>query len=288
LRLAGAVTQGSGTINEDGFGYLGSTDDVTAVWVFDGVTGINGQNYLPDGTDAAWLVNKAHKHLLKLADLDLKLSEILSQLIQNLIADWNEVAGKLNLPENYDPPAACLILAKSYDKVWKAVRLGDSCLLARTSDGGLRVVAASPNNTLDHWLASEANKRRDAGLLDMSALLAEFRPQLTAGRKLRNTPEGYSILEVSPTSTKFAEYIDLGSPSALLLCTDGYYRAVDCYRLFNGEGLLEASIKAEGVGEVLKHIRTIEISDPTCQKFPRFKPADDTTAIILLNENQNG
>lgn len=41
MKLQGAITEGSGAVNEDGWGFLGSTDDVTAAWVFDGVTGIN-------------------------------------------------------------------------------------------------------------------------------------------------------------------------------------------------------------------------------------------------------
>jgi hypothetical protein len=47
LRLAGGVTQGSGTVNEDGWGYVGPIENAGAAWVFDGVTGINGKNLLP-------------------------------------------------------------------------------------------------------------------------------------------------------------------------------------------------------------------------------------------------
>ena len=75
--------------------YLGSADDVTAAWVFDGVTGINGQNFLDGETDAAWLVAKAHDHLLKLAGLDLPLREILSRLVQALIVDFKAAAESL-------------------------------------------------------------------------------------------------------------------------------------------------------------------------------------------------
>ena len=52
MKLVGAVTQGSGAINEDGWGYVGSADDVSAAWIFDGVTGINEHNFLGGGTDA--------------------------------------------------------------------------------------------------------------------------------------------------------------------------------------------------------------------------------------------
>lgn len=280
MKLAGAVTQGSGAINEDGWGYLGSAD-VSAAWIFDGVTGINGRNFLDGGTDAAWLVAKAHDHLLKLAGLDLPLSEILSRLVQALIVDFKAAVENLDIPEDYDPPAACLVLLKRYGGTWHALRLGDSCLLARGGDGARLSVAASPNNAFDHWLSSEALKRRDAVMLDIKKPLAEFRPQLMQGRKLRNSPGGYGILEASPSAVKFAEYFDLGTPREILLCTDGYYRAVDCYALHSEGSLLEASLAPGGVDSVLNSIRAVEASDPACAKYLRFKPADDATAVAL-------
>ena len=129
-----------------------------------------------------------------------------------MIIDFNTAAEGLDIPNDYDPPAACLILVKRYGAAWKALRLGDSCLLARANDGAHTILAASPNNAFDHWLSTEAAKRRDAGVLDIKALVAEFRPQLLQGRKLRNTPGGYSILEAKEVATEFAEYLDLGTP----------------------------------------------------------------------------
>ena len=281
MKLVGAATQGSGAINEDGLGFLGSAGDVSAAWIFDGVTGINRKNFLGGGTDAAWLVAKAHEHLQTLAGLDLSLREILSKLVQALILDFKTTVKSLNLPKDYDPPAACLTLVKRYDGTWQALRLGDSCLLARGSDGAHISVAASPNNAFDHWLSAEALKRRDAGLLDIKELLAEFRPQLMQGRKMRNSPGGYGILEASPSAVEFAEYFDLGTPREILLCTDGYYRAVDYYALHSDESLLDASLASGGVDSVLESIRAAEASDPTCVKYLRFKPADDATAVAL-------
>jgi hypothetical protein len=281
LKLVGAATQGSGAINEDGLGFFGDAGDVSAAWIFDGVTGINGENYLGGGTDAAWFVAKAHDHLRALAGLELPLREILSKLVKALIGDFKAAAKALNLPKDYDPPAACLILLKRYGETWQALRLGDSCLLARGNDGLHMSVAASPNNAFDRWLSTEALKRRDAGMLDIKELLAEFRPQLMQGRKLRNSPGGYGILEASPSAMEFAEYFDLGTPREMLLCTDGYYRAVDYYALHSDESLLDASLASGGVDRVLDSIRAVEASDPACVKYLRFKPADDATAVAL-------
>ncbi len=284
MRLAGAVSQGSGPVNEDGWGFAGAESDVTAAWVFDGVTGINDRNYLPAGSDAQWLVGRGHGHLMRLAGSKAALPAIVASLVELLIDDWRSISRGLDLPEDYDPPAACLILAKRYGETWRAARLGDSCLLARADDGSHRIAAASPNNVFDNWLAREAEKRRAAGVPGIKALLAEFRPQLLAGRKARNTPGGYNILEASPAAAQFAEYLDLGSPSDMLLCTDGFYRAVDHYDLHGDEGLIDACAAAGGVEKVLRQVRAAEAADPECKTYLRFKPADDATAVMLRSE----
>ena len=279
MRLIGAVSEGSGAVNEDGLGWLGSPDDVSAAWIFDGVTGINGRNYLGGGSDARWLVARAHDRLMALAAGEKPLGALLEELVDGLVADFAQASAGAELPPEYDPPAACLVLVKRYGTGWQALRLGDSCLLARDDDGSHRVHAASPNNVLDHWLTREVRKRREAGVLDIKALLAEFAPQLKAGRARRNRPGGYSILEASRNALAMPEVIDLGTPAELLICTDGYYRAVDHYGLHDEVGLLDAS--ARSVGEVLAAVRRVEAADPDCARHPRFKPADDATAVML-------
>lgn len=285
MRLLGAVSAGSGAINEDGCGWLGTADDVSAAWIFDGVTGINGRNYLGEGTDARWLVTRADAHIRDLAARDMPLSHLLEALVAGLIDDFASASARVELPGDYDPPAACLILVKRYGATWQALRLGDSCLMARDGDGRHRIHAASPNNVLDHWLTREVRKRRDAGMLDIKALLAEFAPQLKEGRAKRNRPDGYSILEASPDALAMPEIIDLGLPEQILLCTDGYYRAVDHYGLHDDEGLMQAS--AADVSAVLAALRAAEAGDPDCMRFPRFKPADDATAVMLARETEH-
>ncbi len=278
MRLIGAVTQGSGAVNEDGFGFLGEPREVSAAWVFDGVTGINARNHLGEGTDARWLVARAHAHLLELAAKEISLEEILARLVDGLIADFAAATEGLDLPRDYDPPAACLVLVKRYGTEWKALRLGDSCLLARDDNQSHRVLAASPNNAFDHWLTREALKRRADGVLDVKALLAEFAPRLREARARRNRPDCYSVLECSHDALAMAEMTDLGTPAEILLCTDGYYRAVDHYGLHDEAGLMDAS--ARSVEDVLAAIRAAEAAVVACRRHSRIKQAGDAMAAI--------
>jgi hypothetical protein len=130
------VSQGSGLINEDAAGVIEHDGTVAAAWVFDGVTGINGRNFLDLPTDAAWIVERANAHLQELAQQDLTLIEILTALVVALKQDWDRAAHGIEFPAHYDVPATCLLLAKRYADGWRALRLGDSFLL--TAQGSVK------------------------------------------------------------------------------------------------------------------------------------------------------
>ena len=232
----------------------------------------------------SWLVERAGVHLRRLAKLQVSMPTILSALVDGLIADWRAASADVHLPPGYDPPAACLVLIKRYDDAWRGLRLGDSCLLARSTAGDHQIMAASPNNAFDHWLAKEAKERRDQGISDTESLLAEFRWQMLASRQKRNKPNGYSILEADRAALTIPEFFDLESTDAILLCTDGFYRAVDHYGLYSNESLMAECENDGGVDQVLGELRMIEAADPSCDKYPRFKPADDATAVMLKCE----
>lgn len=284
MRLAGAITQGSGTYNEDGYGLIEQHGQVSAAWVFDGVTGINGENYLPAASDAQWLVERAHLHLSKLAAMALTLPDILQQLVDCLIADWNEISPRVRLPAGYDHPAACLLLVKRYPNGWQVLRLGDSFLLTRGNGVVLHPSPPSSLNDFEDHLRREARRRRAQGMFDFKALLAEFRHEHLANRMSRNTPGNYGILVADSSALCMPQLLDLGWPKIMLLCTDGFYRAVDTYGVTDDAGILAACAVPGGATNMLSAIRAAEAADPLCQRHLRFKPADDATAICLVSE----
>lgn len=282
LRLAGAISEGSGAINEDAFGLVGAENDIRAAWVFDGVTGINDRQYISGTTDAHWLVARGDLHLKDLATGDTPLADILVALVERLIRDFRTQATRVQLPENYDPPAACLVIAKRYREGWKGVRLGDSCALARASLDSDPITSIVPDNALDLQLAKEATLLRERGVTDFKDLLRSFQPKLLATRGMRNQPGGYGILECNRACCDMAEHFDMGSPSQILLCTDGFYRIVDHYHMYTARSLLDRCWDISGLPQVLEELRATEHNDEDCRRFPRLKVSDDATAVSIV------
>jgi hypothetical protein len=282
MKLVGAASQGSGANNEDACGYIERDGEVVAAWVLDGVTGINPREILPAASDAQWMAGRADSHLLRLAGSEMSLRDILAELVDALEADWQAATSDFSIPSDHDHPATCLILAKRYESGWKALRLGDSLLLSEAD--GVVSLHEPPGSNLDgmeEHLKRESRKRRADGQVDFKQMLKEFTPQHRENRSRRNAAGSHSILLANRSSLAMPELIELGWPSQLLLCTDGYYRAVDIYGLHGDASLMAESCVAGGVDDVIAKIRLTEAADPECKAYLRFKPADDATAVAL-------
>lgn len=282
MKLAGIISEGSGTINEDAAGFVKHNGEVIAAWVLDGVTSINGRNYLDASTDPAWLVGRVEYHLKQLAAQDMALPEILNHLVAALIADWQHASEGIHFPDGFDMPAACLLLAKRYRDGWKALRMGDCFLLTDAEMVHRWDGPETDLGGLEALLRREAKRQRADGITDFKALLQQFHPQLMASRRARNTPGNHSILVPDVSSLAIPEYMNMGWPSSILLCSDGFYRAVDTYGLMDDKALVQICGSPQGVTSVLRQIRAVEAGDPHCKAHLRFKPSDDASAVCLL------
>lgn len=75
------------------------------------------------------------------------------------------------------------------------------------------------------------------------------------------------------------ETAEVGLPARLVLTSDGLYRLVDHYGIYDDAGFL-AAVGADLAGS-LAHLRAIEADDPDCVRVPRIKPRDDATGVVL-------
>ena len=280
LRLAGLASQGSGAINEDAAGYLGDADDVRAAWVLDGVTGINDRSLGRMGSDAQWLVRRVDAHLRRLFAEERPSADILADLIDAVIADQRDVMGTA-LPDGFDPPAACIMAVHRVGAEWHALRLGDCRIIAREKNGDTLRMVDFPNDAFDQSLTEEATRLRASGITALADIAGHLQPRMFASRRTRNRPGGYGVIEADRACLAFAEYARLDDPSAILLASDGYYRIADCYHALGDDELLAASLAPGGIASIIGRMRAIEKSDPDCRAYPRFKPADDASALAL-------
>src|SRR5262245_55520221 len=281
MKLAGRISQGSGRVNEDAVGFIGAPDDVEAAWALDGVTGINDASLGLAGSDAQWFVQRIDAHLRVLLPEARDITTLMSDLVDRLIADQAEATARSSLPDTYDPPAACIAALCRIGSQWHAVRLGDCRFLAEDREG-FRCIVDFANDGFDEWITREAHRLRASGLYDIKAISARLQPELFANRRRRNREGGYGVIAADRACLAFVEHTLLVDPRSALMASDGFFRLVDHYHETTEQKLLAQASGNGGIIALYERLRAIERSDPDCRKFPRFKPADDASAIALV------
>jgi hypothetical protein len=281
MKLAGRISQGSGPVNEDAVGFIGAPNDIQAAWALDGVTGINNVSLGLAESDAQWFVQRIDAHLRILLPEARGIATLMSDLVDRLIADQTGATAASMLSETFDPPAACIAALCRIGSQWHAVRLGDCRLLAEDRQGFRRIVDFA-NDGFDEWITREAQRFRAGGLSDIKAISARLQPELLANRRRRNRADGYGVIAADRACLAFVEHMPLLDPRSALMASDGFFRLVDHYHDITEQDLLARASGNGGIVALYERLRAIERGDPDCRKFPRFKPADDASAIALV------
>lgn len=99
------------------------------------------------------------------------------------------------------------------------------------------------------------------------------------GRSMMNKPGGYWIGTADGIAFDHVPVIqiEIAENSEILMCSDGFERAVGLFRLYNWEEVFDAKLV-----DVVTDLRAAESGDPGCQKFPRSSVQDDAVAIKLI------
>jgi len=264
--------------NEDRCGWTGGR-----VFVIDGATGVGGDMMdSQEGSDAAWLAQKAKERLDQHDDSDP--ADLVRQINTEAGAAFRAAARGLDEPWR-QPTASLYMVRLSADRV-TAAGLGDCVLFTINSAGE----TARQSPMTDHHdleaATARAALRAGATLVDGASITAAG-TMLERERALRaryNTAGGpIWTLGIAPEAADHVrvEPVAVASPLRGLLCTDGFAALVDRYQRYLVAGLIETAF-AKGLEMLGDELRAIEHEeDPDGRLYPRMKRSDDATAVLF-------
>jgi Protein phosphatase 2C len=183
-------------------------------------------------------------------------------------------------------PFACLAIAHDTGAAGGTIELlnlGDQTTLVFGREGLLgKLGEESAVRELDRQAIELLERARAEGIEPHAARHAHLRPTLLANRALRNQLPGYDVLDVDIDCRERFERLSLPRADirGILMMSDGFYRLVDTFGQHTDLSLLEA-VERAGLAPLLAELRAIEIEDPECIRYPRFKRHDDTTALWI-------
>ncbi|GHD39915.1 hypothetical protein GCM10017083_02570 [Thalassobaculum fulvum] len=261
---------GKGRDSEDRVGHRAAEG---IAWIVDGATDMCATRLFPEApSDAFWFADAAHDLLrtLPAGAPEAVVAALIDGLRERVEAHTGAPAGRI--PPGDMPSAALTRLhVDPASKRMVFASFPDCTAIVLPAAGPARPVAKAPPR-LDEQAQARA----------LIAAGAEIPSVLRAQRAMMNRPDGYPVLSVHPAA---AARLDLRTEPAaagtrVLLCTDGFYRLVDMYGLYDDDGLIRAALDG-GLAALVGRLRGFEADAAENARFGRFKTSDDAAALLL-------
>jgi hypothetical protein len=269
--------------NDDCAGFVETPAGLCA-WVIDGATNIAGREYLGAGRgDAAWYARALSKRLEANAASGLALADLHAAAARDVAEDYRDLRSLLSTPPPpYAQPMAALTLVRLAGAQAELFELGDCPAFVLGADGGVRRLtthADSPDSDESRTRVTAA--QRSVGYAP-KAVWADRLPSLRARRaaQLAERPLQVSTPVHDAAFGGYSARLELDGARALVLMSDGFERFAINYELGGDDEMIRRAVD-EGPDALLATLRAVEAADPDCRRFPRLKPSDDATCLVI-------
>ena len=258
--------QGSGTVNEDNFVI---SSDMAAV--FDGATSLDKKKDEHGKTGGGYASGIARQVFLNNNDSLVNLADKAnSAILKKMTEKGVDIRDRTHLWST----SAAVVRIKNNTAEW--VQTGDSLVMLIYEDGSYRIPVKTYNHdrdTLIMW--KKTAETTDRSVFDV------LNHQI---KKVRcNMNRTYGVLN---GETAYSDFLCTGSESIkglshILVFTDGLF--IPCKDPDNREDfdLFVKLFRLNGLSGIREHVRSLELSDPECRMYPRFKPHDDIAAVSI-------
>lgn len=279
--------KGSGKENEDGFvinkeaGLFAVLDGATAL-VKNNVTGATASSIVKAVLDK-------ENHEGNLLTTILKANRILG----TRVLEYFKEQGYKNVESipKVERSTTGAIAIKIHHNRLEYVQAGDCMLFVQYENGEIRTLTYDQVSALDQLsiekaqeVHSKLEKQEPKG--DIHQIVRErILPIIKKNRNMLNTDQGYGILDGSKEAERFLESgsITLNNVKKILLLSDGL-------QLPNvkagGIACWEETAKLafdKGLEHLYQTVQGMEDSDPEGKVYPRLKPSDDKTGILITS-----
>jgi hypothetical protein len=272
--------------NEDAAGAAGD-GRVGAAWAIDGATGVAGREFVADaaregGTDAAWYARRLDAAFAAEGAHDPDHAAVARRAIARVAAEWRAAVDDPEAVPRAGLPSAAAVRARWDGDRFEAAGLGDCAVLVRPDGGPARALLGAGPSAAERAFNATIGRLVREGVREASARRSVVAAGLVAARERMNRPGGYWIWSVAPEAADRLRRADavLDRPCHVLLATDGLMRLVEVYGAYDADGLVAAAAD-KGLAALLRELRGIEAADAGCARFPRIKPSDDATGVLL-------
>lgn len=251
--------------NEDRLGF-----GPHAAWVLDGATDVYPQPFLPAHNDVHYLVDRLGDYLTEhAAAITVNPETLLDHLSKRMRDDL----AALGFPRDRTHPTCSLGLLTDRGDTLELTRIGDATLVATGS-----IVTVLDTDFFNHREAAAVAAAGPAGLsgADAHTALLGRRQEYITGVHAEGVFSGHPDAQLRIDST----LLDWDGIEHVLLCTDGFARAVGEYSLYPDWPTLINHALDGSLASIAKAIRDHEHRADLSLSRSHFKTSDDLAAVL--------
>lgn len=249
-------------------------------FVLDGATSLMPEKYSNEETDAKWFSHRFGMFLeTALADNSKSIAEIVKEGIDIVVGEYKVLANGRKI---VDMPSACIAIIRENNGKMEYFVLGD-CGFLMKRNGKVKDYTDERLPSLDKINIDDMvkfAKQKNINVIDAKKYIKEDNLKK---RLSKNTVGGYWVLCDSKEACDHAVQgeILLKSGDGFLLYSDGFSQIWDTFYIMSTRDVFEFIESGHGLTDLYKILFDAQENDSGCNKHPRMKMRDDSTAIYL-------
>lgn len=247
--------------------------------VLDGATGLGVRAIRSYPSDAVWFVRAFSNRLIEHWQEEPEFIAAVSKSIEDCVSEYATLTAGAVRPA-YELPSAGMVAI--------AVESGGACIYRLGDCTAYRKDRGSAYQIFERSRLADLDDRSTKALLtelrrgkNYRQARATILPMLRAHRALMNKPSGYGSLSLTPNCIHYLErrQVSCNQETKVILASDGF-SVIEKYFRYEASDVFERC-EFLGINAVIEQIRVLETEDQEMKSFPRLKPHDDATAVLL-------
>lgn len=270
-----------GVVHNEDIGYVSEE----ACFILDGATGLLKENITGDFTDACWFVKEWGSFLVKnLPDTTKSIQEIIKLGVKTVNKKY------MNFPNSdkvvSKPSASACVFRKNKDMI-EYIIFGDCSLFVEETNGKCYQITTENLSALDSiniQLMVKIAKEKGINVCEARALINE---SLLKTRLSENTEGGYYNLadyEETAYHTCCGE-LNPKDIKKIIGTSDGFSQIYDTIKKYTLENFIKSLNSEKSLEKMHNELFLIQEEDDKCNKYPRFKKHDDSSAFIYFEKD---
>jgi hypothetical protein len=284
MRVTAVVSEaGIDAADNDDCADFAETGSGLYAWVIDGATSVADRDYLgTERTDVAWYAAALSARLQANAGRGLALRPLHAAAAAEVAEQYAELRARCpEAPPVYAQPLAAITMARITGDALELYELGDCPAFVAGAGDVRRLTFLKDDSGAIESKARVVAVQREVGFSPK----AVWADRLASLRDEREAHFGYAPLRASGpiAGARFGgreTRLDLAGIDAVVLMSDGFERFAVKYDLGDEAAMIRRAVR-EGPAPVLAELRALERADPECRRFPRLKPSDDATCLVM-------